>query len=82
VTQSELRVLLEQENIREDAFSLDGGHPSERYVLAREPGGAWRVYYSERGQETGPMRFGTEEQAIRNLLNRLLADETTRVRRG
>jgi hypothetical protein len=36
------------------AYSLEGGHPSERYVLDRR-GNEWVVFYSERALETGPL---------------------------
>lgn len=60
-------------------YSLDGGLPSEKYVLALELGG-WRVYYSEHGHRTDEHVFDTEDEACSYLLASLVQDPTTRVR--
>jgi len=57
-----LRTAAEREGIRDSAYSLDGGLPPERYVLAIVDGG-WSVYYSERGERTGSTFFDTEDEA-------------------
>jgi hypothetical protein len=67
----------ESEGNRSSAYSLDGGLPAEHYVLALEEGG-WSVYYSERGQRTGEVRFDTEHEACDYLLLQLVSDPTTR----
>ena len=74
----ELRNVLKQEGVREDAFSLEGGTPDERYVLSRGASGTWSVYYSERGIRTSVKEFRTEEDACDHLLRTLLSDPTTR----
>jgi hypothetical protein len=73
---NELRSILRAEGINPGTYSLDGGHPSEQYVLAISPGG-WAVYYSERGNEPGRREFDTEDEACRYLLETLRADPTT-----
>ena len=73
----QLRELAQKEGIRDDAYSLDGGLPSERYVLELTKGG-WHVYYSERGLRTGLQKFETEAEACERLFEMLLADPTTR----
>lgn len=76
------RVELEQQlslmGIRPDAYSLDGGHPSEAYVLTETATG-WCTYYSERGQESGRVVFEDESEAFHHLLALLKRDSTTRV---
>jgi hypothetical protein len=72
-----LRVRLDALNIAPSAYSLDGGHPSEVYVLD-QCYGAWRVYYSERGQESGLVEFQSESDACEYLLALLTADGSTR----
>ena len=75
-----LRKIADSEGIRRDSYSLDGGMPSERYVLAIIEGG-WAVYYSERRSRNGESRFETEDEACDELLMRLIRDPTTRIRR-
>ena len=72
-----LRHLLDAEGIDPGAYSLDGGMPSETYVLERRPDG-WLVYYSERGVRTAETRFESEDEACGHLLELLLRDPTTR----
>jgi hypothetical protein len=59
------------------AYSLEGGHPSERYVLDRR-GNEWVVFYSERGLETGLRSFQPEDLACRHLVDLLWKDHTVR----
>ena len=72
----ELDDVLRREGIDPNAYALDGGHPSERYVIDGRPGG-WAVYYSERGLESGRQDFATEDEACRYLLDLLRNDLTT-----
>jgi hypothetical protein len=74
----ELRVRLGDEGIRDDAYSVEGGTPDERYVLSNDGSGNWSVYYSERGIRSSVKTFGSEEDACEELLRRLLHDLTTR----
>jgi hypothetical protein len=76
VDRSELLTALDCDGINPNTYSLDGGHPPERYVLAHQPGG-WSVYYSERGLETGRADFGAEDEACRHLLQLLRSDQAT-----
>lgn len=79
VDRRELTEILHREGINADCFALDGGHPSERYVLDIRPGG-WVTYYSERGQESGLRTFDTEDEACHHLLEQLRSDPTTHFR--
>jgi hypothetical protein len=63
MTRDEFVAWTAQSGIEADCFSLDGGHPSEAFVLDRR-GSAWVVYYSERGLETAGRTFGSERQAL------------------
>ena len=74
---NQLAATLQREGIRPDAYALNGGHPSEAYVLDRE-GGRWIVYYSERGLRTGLESFIDEADACRHLLALLRNDTSTR----
>jgi hypothetical protein len=76
-----LRAAAEREGIPESAYSLDGGLPPDRYVLAVVPGG-WIVYYSERGERTGETVFETEDEVCSYLLLKLIGDPTTRAPRA
>ena len=74
---TELKERLEQEGIDEDAYSLHGGTPSEKYVLSHD-GPSWSVYFSERGPKTKVRAFPSESEACNELLRRILQDPTTK----
>jgi len=76
VNRQELGETLHREGINSNTYALDGGHPSEKYVIDVRPGG-WAVYYSERGLESGLQEFDTEDAACRYLLEQLRNDPTT-----
>lgn len=59
-----------------NTYALDGGHPSEQYVMDVRPGG-WVVYYPEGGLESGLQEFDTEDAACDFLLDQLRNDPTT-----
>ena len=72
-----LKALLDAEQVDPAAYSLEGGMPSEAYVL--EPRAAdWAVYYSERGLRSDEVVFHTENEACSYLLDLVLSDDTTR----
>lgn len=77
MNKQQLQVALSEENIRDDAYDLNGGHMPEMYTLS-ERDGKWVVYYSERGLESGKREFATESEACQNLLSRIRNDPTTR----
>jgi hypothetical protein len=56
--------------IERDAYSFEGGHPSEALVLDRR-GALWAVYYSERGFERDVSMFGQERDALNYMRTRL-----------
>ena len=76
----ELRAVLQQRGIRERSYSLEGAD-DERYCIERSAAG-WAVYYSERGNRNDERWFRSKDEACEELLNRILADPTTRVRRA
>jgi hypothetical protein len=69
--------LVDDMNVRRDAYALSGGHPSECYVMDHR-GHECTVYYSERGSESGLDTFPSEDLACRHLLDLLIRDKTTR----
>jgi hypothetical protein len=73
----DLQRRLREENVDESSYSLEGGFPSERYVLSNE-GNVWLVYYSERGLMTNLHTFQTESDACLHLLQQILSDRTTK----
>ncbi len=73
MTHGELLEKLQERRIPADAYCLDGGLPSECYVLAACDG-AWQVYYSERGQKTGCRDFSSESGACDHLFERLIRE--------
>ncbi len=77
MNRTDLQQRLREEGIDELSYSLDGGFPSERYVLSYE-GNVWLVYYSERGQMTNLRTFQTESDACLHLLQQILSDRTAK----
>ncbi|WP_298769167.1 hypothetical protein [uncultured Shewanella sp.] len=74
----ELKIQLRNLGITSQAYSLNGGLPSEKYCLSEESG-KWFVYYSERGQRTGEKSFTNESKAYEYFLGELKRDPTTRM---
>lgn len=60
-----------RDGIDPTAYSLEGGLPSECYVLEQR-GHRWYVFYSERGQRTGEREFDTESAAGAHLYDVLV----------
>jgi len=77
MNRQDLQSAADREGIRRSAYSLDGGLPSEKYVLAVREGG-WSIYYSERGFRRDEIQFDTEDEACSLLLLWLVEDPTTR----
>lgn len=75
MTRDEFLRAVRSDNIRSDAFDLDG-HGDECYVLA-EREGRLDVFYSERGLEARVRHFSTEPAALAYLLEALRADQST-----
>jgi len=75
VNKQKLLEALRKENIREDAYDLNGGHLAETYTL-KEAHGKWAVYYSEHGLESNRREFGSESEACEFFLNKLRKDPT------
>jgi len=77
MTRDDFLRIAKTEDIRFDAFNLDG-EGNECYVVARHQD-RWVVYYSERGLQRNPREFLTEPSALECLLELLRADPTTRL---
>jgi hypothetical protein len=77
MTRDDFLLIAKTEDIRFDAFNLDG-EGNECYAVARHHG-RWVVYYSERGLERNTREFLTESSALECLLELLRADPTTRL---
>lgn len=74
---AELRNTLDQEGIRPDAYSLEGGLYEDRLCID-EVYGQWLVYYVERGKRWDERTFSTEDEACRHLLELLRNDRSAR----
>ncbi|MEY9842475.1 hypothetical protein ABH941_007762 [Streptacidiphilus sp. EB103A] len=77
MNRTELRTILESEGFRPDAYSLNGGLPSETYCLSQQ-GNGWVVYYSERGIRSGLRPFRDEAEACAYFLEQLRHDPCAR----
>jgi hypothetical protein len=74
---AKLRERLRADGIRPDAYDLDNRSADEAYVLMHEHN-KWVVFYSERGLRSSERVFETEEEACRDLYDRIQNDPTTR----
>lgn len=68
----ELKAELLVRHVPEDAYSI-GRDRDEAYRLIGVSG-AWRVYYSKRGNRNNERVFSNEDSACLDLLNRLVRD--------
>lgn len=76
----QLQEAIRAANIDERFISFPGEVKDESYVLERELGKGWCVYYSERGQRSGERCFTTEEEACALIFDRLSRDPTVKKR--
>ncbi len=67
-----LKILLEENKVPSDQYSLKGGLPNESYCLEKLEDGTWSTYYSERGGKSGIKVFLSEDDACESLLQLLL----------
>ena len=66
----DIKIILQQNNVPDDLYSLDGGFPSESYCI-NKTSEAWEVYYSERGIKSGLVNFKSESEACEYLLEEI-----------
>lgn len=66
MNKNKLKERLQQEGVRADLYSLEGGFPVEAYVL-NQSGNHWEVYYSERGYKNALEVFDNESDACENI---------------
>lgn len=78
MNRDDLRRQLDELKVNPNSYSLDGGCPSESYVLSDEGNGVWSVYYSERGNRSSEIKFNSESDACVELKRRLLSDSSSR----
>jgi len=74
-----LQARLDVEEVRSDAYDLDGG-TGEECLRLEVSGDGWVVYYAERGLRSNERWFTSEDEACAYVLGRLLRDPTTRRR--
>ena len=77
MTALELKDILEREQFIPSTYSLTGGRHQDAYCLSNEDG-AWLVYYSEHGEESGRVSFGSESEACEYLLQKMRKDPGTK----
>lgn len=71
MNRNDLLEILRRENIPENAYSLFGGLPNEKFCINKME--YWEVYYSERGIKTQLKKFDTEDKACEYLYKKLHA---------
>jgi hypothetical protein len=72
----ELQNALRSPGVRANAYDLWGRLTDESYGL-RQDENRWRVVYRERGHDRGLHAAGTEDQACRWMLEKILSDPTS-----
>jgi hypothetical protein len=80
LTLVDLVTLLEEHGIDSRCYSL-AGYGDERYCIDRDRVG-FAVFYGERGHRNDEVLYGLEAEACQDLVERILADPTTRMRRS
>jgi hypothetical protein len=61
MNRNDLKRIFTEAKLPNDYYSLIGGLPNEAFVISNY--NTWDVYYSERGEKTGLVKFDTEEEA-------------------
>ena len=79
MARTSLRELLDRENVDPRSYAFDSPNPDEQYCIQDSPNG-WAVFYAERGLRRAEKIFAIEDEACRDLLDRILRDLTTRRR--
>ena len=72
-----LRDLLDVEGVSRGSYRLDGSSCDEALSLGPTAGG-WRIWFTERGQQSAMREFETEDDACDFLADRLLSDDGNR----
>lgn len=70
LTRAALHALLDRLGVQPWAYSLYGAHEPEAIVLDHRASG-WVVFYTERGEESGLRSHDNEDEACRDLLDRV-----------
>ena len=68
MTLQDLKLELIKNGISDDAYSLNGGLPNEKYCI-NFSNSLWEIYYSERGNKTGTKTFQHEKEACEYFLS-------------
>lgn len=74
----DLQIELQRQKVRNDAYMLDGGLPSETYCLNKVNNECWEIFYSERGKKSGLQTYSSEDEACQAFLSLILRDNSTR----
>ena len=74
MTITELEKQLKEHGIPEDYYAINLHQlPNEMMCLNQIGEQEWEVFYSERGQKTGLVTFGSEDEACAYMLQELVA---------
>lgn len=74
----ELKLILHEEKFNPKSYAINKVEQSESFCINYE-GGAWHVYYSERGNRVDEATFLREEDACDHFLKMLRDDPTTKI---
>ena len=72
-----LKTILDENKIRENVYSLNGGITHDTYCIEKQDQD-WSVYYTERGKKINERFFKSESDACEYLLSLILNDPKTR----
>jgi hypothetical protein len=81
LTRDVLASVLVAQGVPEHSYQFYGAHTNDAFVLDHRPEG-WIVFFTERGAESSPRVYREEADACADLLNRVLAADSTRNPRG
>jgi hypothetical protein len=74
LTRESLASLLDRLGVQPRAYSLYGAHSPDANVMDHRREG-WVVFYTERGDESGLVTYGTEAEACLELLDRVTSED-------
>lgn len=70
MNKSDLKQLLNRNNIPEWYYNLDEKGETDQRVCLKKENNIWKVYFTERGEELFVMHFNSESEACDEILRR------------
>ena len=71
MTVKELKIFFKEHLVPSHLYNLKGGARTNRICLGRSKDNIWEVYFSEKKNKIGLMRFATENEACQHMMDEI-----------